>query len=616
MQLEYEKDTVTWQLVPSATQLKWTGSSHTPSSLSCRIIRNNGTESTELTETPDGLGLHFFVNGVDAGVLAPGETVPVGVFGVRLTSVEFRLIRTEDSLVVARVSIGIYSDGENGKPGSPGPQGKRGAIVPTPRLWKDYPEGYAFKCGADGEERLDIVLHEHGGKVWSYACKKSHTKGPDYEPADGAKSAEVWETGQQWTYIATRVLLAEFARIENLCAEFIRMLDGDGNVVFEAVGGDVRCNRGTFRNVDVEGRIIAGDKNGKHILLDPETRSVRVYDDNGNECARLDGSTWLSSQVKPGGGGDITVTLSKAALRAEGTGSMTATDSKDVTGAHSTSAPGAIRVQLTASVSMDETIGTDSPATGTEKPTIMQGATLWCVVTSRDAAGNVINRSRQHIVEWAQKADGSAHTESATRTVIVAVPAGKHTVSFELQASGSTATATVDTGSVKLVADSFMARYFGNGFALTQNTLSYLIALYESGRMKLMLGGDFYVDDVKQPATVYAGRVADSTKAGSTGATKTDLVYPGTSSGVTLTKGARATDGYTLTFPAKYGLTAANSIIELTGWGAVADDADSPAKATVKSVTAGSAGALTVVVVVSDDSSPNFGGFQIKVSKV
>lgn len=145
---------------------------------------------------------------------------------------------------------------------------------------------------------------------------------------------------------------------------------------------------------------------------------------------------------------------------------------------------------------------------------------------------------------------------------------------------------------------------------------NYLVIIHEaSGRMRLLLGGDMIVDNVRQPKVVYAGRVTDSTKTGSTGATKTDILYPGSSSGVTMSKGANAAAGYTLTFPASYGLTPANAIIDLAGFGGVADNADCPAKATVKSISAGAGGSLSIVVWVSDDSSPNFGGFQIKVSK-
>lgn len=522
----------------------------------------------------------------------------------------------ETSIVIETVCI-------KGQAGTNGDDGKRGLYIPTPRLWADYPAGYEFQAGGDTEERLDIVLNPHtDGTIYSYACKVTHPKSATHEPKQGYTGGK-WESGQQWTFIATRVLFAELARVQNLCAEYIQMLDADGNVIFEALDGNVTCNRGTFKNVDVEGSLTAGDAKGKHIAIDPDSKTIRIYDDEGNLRAELDGSAYTSAQLMPGSaGGSLTVTTPQASLTAKGSGSVAATDSCVVTSAYESATPGALQIQTTAAVSMVGTlaraasVGTDGATI--EKPTMARQATVTCVVTTRNASGAVINTVRHPVVAWAELADGSSHTQQATRTFTVAVPAGKHTVSFELRASGSTATASVETGKdgVIFVAEWFMARYFSNGLALTQNTLNYLIALFESGVMKLLLGGEFHIDGVKQPKVVYAGQVTDSTKDGSTGASKTDMTFPGSSSGVTLTKGANAVAGYTLTFPAKYGLTPANAIIELTGLGPVAGDTTSPAKPTVKSRSAGSGGAFTVVVWVSDDNTPNFGGFYIKVSKV
>lgn len=521
----------------------------------------------------------------------------------------------ETTIVIETVCI-------KGQDGTDGATGKRGPYIPTPRLWAEYPADYVFQAGGEDDERLDIVLQPHtDGKMYSYACWETHTKSTDHEPGWNYHGTK-WKSGQQWDYFATRVLFAELARVQNLCAEFIQMLDADGNVIFEALDGNVTCNRGTFKNVDVEGSLTAGDANGKHITIDPDSKTIRIYDDEGNLRAELDGSAYTSAQLMPGSaGGSLTVTTPKASLTAEGSGSVAATDSCEVTSAYESATPGALQIQTTAAVSMAGTlaraasVGTDGATI--EKPTMARQATVTCVVTTRNASGAVINTVRRPVVAWAELADGSSHTQQATRTFTVAVPAGKHTVSFELRASGVPATASVETGGVTFVAEWFMARYFSNGLALTQNTLNYLIALFESGVMKLLLGGEFHIDGVKQPKVVYAGQVTDSTKDGSTETLKKiDMTYPGSSSEVTLTKGANAAAGYTLTFPAKYGLTQANAIIELTGLGPVAGDTTSPAKPTVKSRSAGTGGAFTVVVWVSDDNTPNFGGFYIKVSKV
>ena len=125
------------------------------------------------------------------------------------------------------------------------------------------------------------MLNPHtDGTIYSYACKVTHPKSATHEPKQGYTGGK-WESGQQWTFIATRVLFAELARVQNLCAEYIQMLDADGNVIFEALGdesgGHVICNRGTFKNVDVEGSLTAGDADGKHITIDPDSKTCLLY---------------------------------------------------------------------------------------------------------------------------------------------------------------------------------------------------------------------------------------------------------------------------------------------------------------------------------------------------
>lgn len=133
--------------------------------------------------------------------------------------------------------------------------------------------------------------------------------------------------------------------------------------------------------------------------------------------------------------------------------------------------------------------------------------------------------------------------------------------------------------------------------------------------MRLLLGGTLEINEVRQPATVYAGRVSDSSTSASTPATLTSQLYPGKSAGVTLTKNSTPTAGYTLRFPEKYGLTPANTLVRLTGYGGVAEKpSEYPSKPAVKSITASGA-ALLVTVWVSDDASPNYGGFCIEVCR-
>lgn len=238
--------------------------------------------------------------------------------------------------------------------------------------------------------------------------------------------------------------------------------------------------------------------------------------------------------------------------------------------------------------------------------------TLYCVVRTYNASGTLVNTERVFMTSTSENTNGTIESPQVSRSFLVAVPAGRHEVGFEVSATGSTASATVTLSSATFVADQFMARYFKNGFALTQNTLNYLIGIYEDSVMKLMLGGQLYIDKIKQPKVVYAARVTDTSTDAKVACVTHALTYlPGYS--VSAVK--QSTEGlYRLAFPAAYGLTASNVKAELTGYGVVAQGGSRASKATVKSYSV-SAGVMTIEVLVSDDDSPNYGGFEITVYK-
>lgn len=141
------------------------------------------------------------------------------------------------------------------KDGDPGP---RGPFIPPPMLWEDYPSGYAFKRGAAGEPRLDIVLRKSGSTLIPYECIFSHTKDANHTP--GTPGGNIyWRAADSgvWEMVATRILLATYALVDNLGVKTIEMYDASGNPLFVAKDGKVTCRTGAFNNVEVTGTITA-----------------------------------------------------------------------------------------------------------------------------------------------------------------------------------------------------------------------------------------------------------------------------------------------------------------------------------------------------------------------
>lgn len=133
-----------------------------------------------------------------------------------------------------------------------GDKGDKGATLRGPQAWSDCATGYAFKAGGAGEQWKDVVLY--GGNY--YSCVKSHTKtSGNYPGSTTAVNNGYWQLGDKIELVATKILLATYALVENLGVTAVEMKDSAGNVVFKVKDGNVTCKTGTFENVKVSGTL-------------------------------------------------------------------------------------------------------------------------------------------------------------------------------------------------------------------------------------------------------------------------------------------------------------------------------------------------------------------------
>ena len=134
--------------------------------------------------------------------------------------------------------------------GQPGAKGDRGPALRGPQAWSDCAVGYVFQSGASGEEYKDVVLYGNN----YYSCIKSHTKTASNNPGSTADTnSGLWKLADKLEIIATKILLAQYALVKNLGVEAIEMKDKNDNIIFQAKGGKVICNSGTFNNITVKG---------------------------------------------------------------------------------------------------------------------------------------------------------------------------------------------------------------------------------------------------------------------------------------------------------------------------------------------------------------------------
>lgn len=127
----------------------------------------------------------------------------------------------------------------------------RGAAVRPLGDWDALPDGFKFQSGGVGEEFIDLVSVKSEGALLWWSCKRSHTKTKDTRPN---VNAPFWELGQNLKFVATDLLLAKKAFIDNLGVRNVETRNAQGEVTFKAEeNGEVRAKGGRFENIHIAG---------------------------------------------------------------------------------------------------------------------------------------------------------------------------------------------------------------------------------------------------------------------------------------------------------------------------------------------------------------------------
>lgn len=128
---------------------------------------------------------------------------------------------------------------------------EKGARPLGPLRWSEVATGFKFLSGAAGESCYHIVLYNDT----FYQCIATHNKTANNYPGSTA-GQNVWSKVDDYECVATAILLAKYALVENLGVQAIEMYSGSTRV-FYAKDGTVECNAGTFNNVTVKGELKA-----------------------------------------------------------------------------------------------------------------------------------------------------------------------------------------------------------------------------------------------------------------------------------------------------------------------------------------------------------------------
>lgn len=116
---------------------------------------------------------------------------------------------------------------------------------------RDWAAGTAYLSGADGEDFYDVVIYE--GKL--YLCTKTHTaKAGDNDPITSINGYKgFWESAQEWTFVATKLLLADKIKADQI--------DADGIVAKNVeIEGNIKANKfiTEFKSTDLPTTWVSG----------------------------------------------------------------------------------------------------------------------------------------------------------------------------------------------------------------------------------------------------------------------------------------------------------------------------------------------------------------------
>lgn len=146
-------------------------------------------------------------------------------------------------------------DGQQGPQGEPGINGKDGvSVMINTRRWETCKVGDIFQQGKSGELQVDVVLYN--GKY--YRCIKSYTL--EDKAVQSPTNTEYWSEFESFTNIATELILADEASIENLLLNKARAKNpstGEVTVTIDGDTGILTAKHAIFDKVDITANSIA-----------------------------------------------------------------------------------------------------------------------------------------------------------------------------------------------------------------------------------------------------------------------------------------------------------------------------------------------------------------------
>lgn len=272
-----------------------------------KVYAKRSIGSATLTYSDGYLAARGYSNGIWTSIAGPSRSSELTVnasagystFSVRCYQTQADASAWNDSFI-AEQSVGVSYDGDKGSDGRTGSE-------PRPRGMFANGNSYVWD-----EKYHDIVLATFNDRTVPFRVRAygaTVTVAPTSIDGDAN-----WEPAQQFQFVATDLLLSRQIRADeiltdDLVVQNVRARDKSGNVTctingdtgevyikgtFEAISGifkNIKSPNDSFKidevgNIEIIGKI-STSLNGTRIEINPETNSIKMYNQNNDEVGSL-----------------------------------------------------------------------------------------------------------------------------------------------------------------------------------------------------------------------------------------------------------------------------------------------------------------------------------------
>ncbi len=189
--------------------------------------------------------------------------------------------------------------------GEQGAKGIDGCILRITE-WQENVEYHNDEKLTSGTRYIDIAIKPGAtaNNYEAYKCRKSHNSSE--QPL---REGEFWVKFNDLAPIFTPIILATYSRIRFSQTNQLLVQKDDGTIVAGMGGGDYPIWAGasnpedaSFRvtmegilqaiGAEILGKIIAGATEGKRVEIDPDTKSINIFGENGEVVSIFEGNTY------------------------------------------------------------------------------------------------------------------------------------------------------------------------------------------------------------------------------------------------------------------------------------------------------------------------------------